>query len=1118
MEFLPALQHGIDDLKPSLFELLSEQQLSSLLPPSLRYLLAVATPRYPRYLLPVLNSFDEVYALLMLLVERHFLRTYGGSFTENFYGLKRARVLRVRGGEIPRAQLGASDSVREAVKLGRDDVWKNLAVLVGLPWLKRKLDEGYDVHAAHANLLGPGYNREREGLRAGATIKERLMHYYKWFLRNIYPSVNAAYYFSLLVFNMAYLFDGTKYHSPFMWLIGSRIRRLGEADHKAIELATAPRNIGPARPGEGGSIFSPRNLARSVQPRLLSSLKILLPTSIFALKFLEWWHASDFARQLSRKAAENIELPPPILPSLPPSAKQQGSKQTDASEKSQPTSSSSSSDKTQRIDPPISSTTLLPIFTVASPPSSALCPICVTPIVNPTASPTGFVYCYTCIHRWVDGEHDRQTAFMEGGAGFRAGDDEEGGDEGWGKEEGSREGRWESGKGRDAVTGRRVLGGTEALRRPIPTGHPVTNFATDVTSQVEGFVQAQDIAEEAIARDLEQDNASSSDDDSSSGSDTAAQFSMINSYRRPSWVNPGSRSTAIISSSVPERSHMSTSWKKHSLLSKKERELVRNEEKSLLRDNDLLPPKHPRSESSGPFDRLRSDMPILGLRRVKSTPDEESAIESLSERTALLGASAGNPNQPYGGLDTPKTIKKKWDEAVAAGKINTTWQRETKVLTKTSAPLILTSLLQYSLPVASIFTVGHIGKTELGAVSLASMTASITGYAVYQGLATSLDTLCAQAYGSGRKHLVGLQLQRMLCFLLLITIPVSMVWAFGTQILSLIVPEKETARLAGLYLRILIAGGPGYVAFESGKRYVQAQGIFNATMYILLICAPLNAFLNWFMVWHLGWGFIGAPIAVVITESMLPLLLFLYVRFIDGYQCWGGFDRRAFNNWMPMIKLALPGLVMVLAEFLAFEILTLSSSWLGPTALAAQSVLGTITGITFQIPFPMSVAASTRIANLIGATLAVPAKTAAKVAVFASVLVGVFNLLFLSLLREAIPRLFTPDEEVIAMVANLLPLCATFQVVDSLATNCNGILRGLGRQEIGGYVGLFAYYVVGIPISFGTGFGPLQWGLYGLWSGPAVALAIVSAIEGWFIWQTSWDSAVEAAKARNSAN
>lgn len=648
--------------------------------------------------------------------------------------------------------------------------------------------------------------------------------------------------------------------------------------------------------------------------------------------------------------------------------------------------------------------------------------------------------------------------------------------------------------------------------------HPVQDFANDVTSQMEGFVQSQDLAEEAIIQDLEEDNSASEaddTDDSSSGSSTVRQFSMINSYRRPSYANPGARSTAITSSSVPERKNLSTSWKKHSHLSKREREAVRDEERSLLRDNNLIPSKCHRSGSAGPSNHLSNKLSFSGLRKTKSTPDEESTIDRASERTALLRGAIQSSDETY---DTPRQIQRTWNQAVAAGKINTSWKRESKVLAKSSGPLMLTFLLQYSLPVASVFTVGHIGKTELGAVSLASMTASITGYAVYQGLATSLDTLCAQAYGSGRLHLVGLQLQRMLYFLLLITIPISAIWAFGTQILSLIVPDQETARLAGLYLRVLIFGAPGYAAFESGKRYVQAQGIFSATMYILLICAPLNAFLNWFMVWHLGWGYIGAPIAVSITENILPIALFLYVRFVDGYQCWGGFDRRALKNWMPMIKLALPGLIMVEAEFLAFEILTLSSSWLGPTELAAQSVLGTITGITFQIPFPMSVAASTRIANLIGATLAVPAKTAAKVAIVGAVLVGIFNLLLLSIFREAIPRLFTPDEDVIKLVAALLPLCATFQVFDALSANCNGILRGLGRQEIGGYVGLFAYYMVGIPISFGTAFGPLQWQLYGLWTGPAVALGIVAAIEGWFIWRSSWEKAVEDAKARNAAN
>ena len=462
MEFMTSLQGGLDEQKPSLFELLSEQQLASLIPPSLRYLLAVATHRRPRYLLRVLNSFDELYALLSLIVERYYLKVYGGGFTENFYGLKRERVLRIKGGEARRAQLGAPHEMREVLKLRNSDVWRNLAVMVALPYVKRKLDESYDVHAASVNMLGPSY-RDRERFPADGTIMQRIMWLYKWFLRNIYPSVNAAYYFSLLAFNLAYLFDGSKYHSPFLWLIGTRMRRLNQADSRAIALALEPRSStsGPAaRPGQTNSIFNPRVMTQTVYPRLLSSLKILLPTSIFALKFLEWWHASDFARQLSRKANEGLELPPPIISGLPNSNKPK-SKSEDASEKS-------SFRRDSGIDsPPIASKTHLPILTVPAPVYSttdssnttSLCPICLSEIQTATAAQTGYVYCYTCIYKWVDGTHPRQEAFMEG-----SGDEE--GSKGWADEGGgSRTGKWESGAGGDAVTGRRVLGGTSGLRR-----------------------------------------------------------------------------------------------------------------------------------------------------------------------------------------------------------------------------------------------------------------------------------------------------------------------------------------------------------------------------------------------------------------------------------------------------------------------------------------------------------------------------------------------------------------------------------------------------------------------------------------------------------------------------
>jgi len=95
----------------------------------------------------------------------------------------------------------------------------------------------------------------------------------------------------------------------------------------------------------------------------------------------------------------------------------------------------------------------------------------------------------------------------------------------------------------------------------------------------------------------------------------------------------------------------------------------------------------------------------------------------------------------------------------------------------------------------------------------------------------------------------------------------------------------------------------------------------------------------------------------------------------------------------------------------------------------------------------------------------------------------------LSSLRNTIPQLFTNDQDVVKLVATVLPICAAFQLFDALAASCNGLLRGLGRQEIGGWVNLFCYYIIAMPISFGTAFG-LKWGLEGLWTGVALALGL----------------------------
>ncbi|KAF3060900.1 hypothetical protein GL218_04144 [Daldinia childiae] len=632
--------------------------------------------------------------------------------------------------------------------------------------------------------------------------------------------------------------------------------------------------------------------------------------------------------------------------------------------------------------------------------------------------------------------------------------------------------------------------------KPIP--QKKRGLGLDMASS---FKPASPIAQEILASDLAEcsedeivedvfDNGPESESETESGPVLYTQpTGMAFGYRRPS----------LVIDPVNEP-----------ILTRVEKRQSRNAERSLLRDNHIIPPKHIPKERPGTFSRLYKAMFSTKIRKLPEDDEAPRITAQPSETSPLLAGTAGSSTLHR------ENLNEQWDAAVASGMIETTWQREAKTIATYSRSLILTFLLQYSINITSIFAVGRIGKIELGAVSLATMTANICCYAPMQGLATSLDTLCAQAYGSGHKHLVGLQLQRMTYFLWSLVVPVAVLFFFAEDILLLIVPEPRSAELAGLYLRVIIAGVPGFVAFEGGKRFVLSQGLFIATTYVLLIAAPLNIFMNWLFVWHFELGFVGAPISVAITQTLMPFLLLSYVLFVDGSQCWGGFTRRALNNWGPMIWLALPGMVMVMAEWLAFEILTLATSQFGTSYLAAQSILITLTSTTFNIPFPVSIAASTRVANLIGARLINAAKTSAKVAFGAGCIIGLFNLSLLAGLRYQLPLLFTRDEEVIDIVARVMPLVAVMQVFDGLAAVAHGLLRGIGKQSFGGYANLSIYYLLALPISFATAFA-LDWKLIGLWLGTTIGLALVAAVEFWYTWVSDWEQSARDAESRNAA-
>lgn len=160
------------------------------------------------------------------------------------------------------------------------------------------------------------------------------------------------------------------------------------------------------------------------------------------------------------------------------------------------------------------------------------------------------------------------------------------------------------------------------------------------------------------------------------------------------------------------------------------------------------------------------------------------------------------------------------------------------------------------------------------------------------------------------------------------------------------------------------------------------------------------------------------------------------------------------------------------------------------------------------------VAASTRVGNAIGRRDAAGAKFIGHLSALLSALAGAFVMLSLLASKNVRPSqtkmrkkkvapdlnhfpkvfgyLYSEDESVVRLVAQVMPFVASFQVADGLAGSCGGVLRGLGRQHLGAAFNILAYYILALPLGVTLAFRG-GYGLQGLWMGAFhLAFAFVS--------------------------
>lgn len=199
-----------------------------------------------------------------------------------------------------------------------------------------------------------------------------------------------------------------------------------------------------------------------------------------------------------------------------------------------------------------------------------------------------------------------------------------------------------------------------------------------------------------------------------------------------------------------------------------------------------------------------------------------------------------------------------------------------------------TVLIQFSLfltfPMAASSVGRSVGTTALAAFSLGGLLGNLTCLSILEGALTAADTLMPRSYGVGKYEEVGMLAVRgtIVCVALL-AIPVIPLCRYARYLLVLLGQDAKAAELAQTWIQIYFLGVPPNIYFRVTLRFLLAQNQpWPLVITSAVPCFLIHPFLLRY--WVDRHGLEGSAIAIVFTQWITGVFLFLYVRILRPHK------------------------------------------------------------------------------------------------------------------------------------------------------------------------------------------------------------------------------------------
>lgn len=285
-------------------------------------------------------------------------------------------------------------------------------------------------------------------------------------------------------------------------------------------------------------------------------------------------------------------------------------------------------------------------------------------------------------------------------------------------------------------------------------------------------------------------------------------------------------------------------------------------------------------------------------------------------------------------------------------------------------------------------------------------------------------------------------------------------------------------------------------SFTDGLSHTKVA--MNITWTALLMNVVLNyCFLNGIWIFP-QWGLNGTGVATLISRIYMAIAIVYYTFGTDTFKEYlitQESKRKLDDLIKKILKIGIPSGLQGFSEIAAFYGAVVMMGWISIQHKAAHQIAIGYVALTYMAATGIAAAGGIRV----GAGMGGRSKTAILRAGTTALVMGTAFMsicaVFLLIFNQELAS-YVKDEQVIMLAAQLIIWGGFFQLFDGIQCVSLGILRGMQDVNVPTIITFFAYWGVGIPMSYLLGFHyHLQH--IGIWIGLTLALFASAVLLSW---------------------